>query len=48
MVVPLQEKSLNLRSVVTVGREVEVQQLARQVGLEIFVADDITEALDIA
>ena len=39
---------MNLRSVVTVGREVEVQQLARQVGLEIFVADDITEALDIA
>jgi len=36
-----------LNNVVTVGRELQVHQLARQVGREIFSADDITEALDI-
>lgn len=39
---------MSLRSIVTVGRETEVQQLARQVGREVFAADDVTEASDIA
>ena len=34
--------------VVTVGKETEVQHLARQVGQEIFVADDLTEAVSIS
>jgi len=36
-----------LRRIVTISKEPEIQQLARQVGLEIFVADDPAEALDI-
>jgi len=36
-----------LRNVVTVGKETEVHQLARQVGRELFAADDIAEASDI-
>jgi len=36
-----------LRRIVTVSKEPEIQQLARQVGQEIFVADDLAEALDI-
>jgi two-component system response regulator AtoC len=38
---------MTLRRVVAVSRDAEVQQLARQVSQEIFVADDLTEALDI-
>jgi len=37
-----------LRRIVTISKEPEIQQLARQVGQEVFVADDPTEALDIA
>lgn len=37
-----------LRNVATVGKETEVHQLARQVGRDVFAADDITEALDIS
>jgi DNA-binding NtrC family response regulator len=36
-----------LRRIVVISKEVEVQQLARQIGHEIFVADDLAEALDI-
>jgi len=36
-----------LRRIVAVSREADVQQLARRVGQEIFVADDLAEALDI-
>ena len=36
-----------LRKVITAGRETEVHQLARQVGREVFTADDLTEALDL-
>jgi DNA-binding NtrC family response regulator len=36
-----------LRRVVVVSKDVELQQLAQQVGQEIFVADDLAEALDI-
>ncbi|HEW78709.1 MAG TPA: AAA family ATPase, partial [Phycisphaerales bacterium] len=36
-----------LHRIVVVSKEAEVQQLARQVGQEIFVADDLSEALDI-
>jgi DNA-binding NtrC family response regulator len=36
-----------LRRIVAVSKEPEIQQLARQVGQEIFVADDPAEALDI-
>jgi DNA-binding NtrC family response regulator len=36
-----------LRRIVAVSKEAEVQQLARQVGQEIFVADNLDEALDI-
>ncbi|MHC4570542.1 MAG: sigma 54-interacting transcriptional regulator [Planctomycetota bacterium] len=39
---------MTLHRVVAVSREVEVQQLARQVAQEIFVADDLAEALDIS
>ena len=39
---------MSLRSVVTVGREREVQQLARHIGRQVFAADDVTEAADIA
>jgi len=38
---------MSLRRVVAVTRDTEVQQLTRQVAQEIFVADDLTEALDI-
>jgi len=54
LVVPMDSKpgffiwgNMSLHRVVTVGKETEVQQLARQVGREVFAADDITEALDI-
>ena len=36
-----------LRRIVAVSKDAEIQQLARQVGREIFVADDMAEALDI-
>jgi len=36
-----------LRRIVVVSREAKIHSLARQVGQEIFVADDLTEALDI-
>jgi len=36
-----------LRRILAVGKEADVQQLARRVGQEIFVADDLAEALDI-
>ena len=36
-----------LNSVITVGKETEIQQLARQVGKEIFAADDLAEASDL-
>ncbi len=36
-----------LHRIVVVSKEAEVQQLARQVGQEIFVADDLSYALDI-
>jgi DNA-binding NtrC family response regulator len=36
-----------LRRIVVVGKNAEVQQLARQVGRDIFVADDFAEAFDI-
>ena len=35
-----------LRNVVTISKEAEIHQLARQVGQEVFAADDLTEALD--
>jgi len=38
---------MNLRRVVAVTKETQIQQLARSVGQEIFIADDITEAVDI-
>lgn len=38
---------MSLRRVVAVSKEAEVQQLARQAGQEIFMADDRAEALDI-
>lgn len=37
-----------LRNIVTVGKGTEVHQLARQVGREVFSADDLTEALEIS
>ncbi len=37
---------MTLSSIITVGREVEIQQLAMKVGENVFVADDMTEALD--
>ncbi|MHC4158113.1 MAG: sigma 54-interacting transcriptional regulator, partial [Planctomycetota bacterium] len=37
---------MSLRKVVAVSRDAEVQQLARQVAQEVFVADDLAEALD--
>ncbi|MEE9371198.1 MAG: sigma 54-interacting transcriptional regulator, partial [Sedimentisphaerales bacterium] len=36
-----------MRRILAVGKEADVQQLARRVGQEIFVADDLAEALDI-
>jgi DNA-binding NtrC family response regulator len=36
-----------LRRIVVVGKDSEIQQLARQVGHDIFVADDFAEAFDI-
>ncbi len=36
-----------LRNIVTVGKETEVHQLARQFGRGVFAADDLDEALDI-
>jgi len=36
-----------LRRIVTISRDPQVQQLAQQVGQEIFVADDLTEAFNI-
>ncbi len=38
---------MTLHRVVAVSKNTEVHQLARQVGQEVFVADDLTEALDI-
>jgi two-component system response regulator AtoC len=38
---------MSLCRVVTVGKQTEVQQLARQISREVFAADDLTEALDI-
>jgi len=38
---------MSLRRIVLVSREAEVQQLARQVAQEVFVADDLDEAFDI-
>lgn len=38
---------MTLKSVVTVGREIEIQQLAMKVGERVFAADDISEALDV-
>ncbi len=38
---------MSLRRIVVAGRNTEVQKLARQVGQEIFVADDLVETLDI-
>jgi DNA-binding NtrC family response regulator len=38
---------MGLRRIVAVSRESEIQNLARRVGQEIFVADDMPEALDI-
>ncbi len=38
---------MNLRRVVAVSSQSEIQDFARRVGQEIFVADDMTEALDI-
>ena len=38
---------MGLRKIVTVTREVEIQQLARKLGTEIFVADNPAEALEI-
>ena len=37
---------MTLSSIITVGREVEIQQLAMKVGENVFVADDMAEALD--
>ena len=39
---------MSLRRIVAVSKQSEVQQLARQVAQEIFVADDLADALDIA
>ncbi len=39
---------MSLRRVVAISRDVEVQRLARQIGQEIFVADDLADALNIA
>ena len=39
---------MSLRRVVAISRDVEVQRLARQIGQDIFVADDLADALDIA
>jgi DNA-binding NtrC family response regulator len=36
-----------VQNVVTVGKEAEVQQLARQIGQEVFAADNLIEAMDI-
>ena len=54
LVVPMDSKpgffiwgNMSLKRVVTVGKEPEVQQLAWQVGREVFAADDIVEALDV-
>jgi len=38
---------MSLHRVVIVGKQAEVQQLARQVGQEVFAADDLTEASNI-
>lgn len=38
---------MTLSSVVTVGREIEIQQLAMKVGENVFAADDISEGLDV-
>ena len=38
---------MNLHRVVTVGKETEVHQLARQISRDVFAADDLHEALDI-
>ncbi|OQY16552.1 MAG: hypothetical protein B6I36_10100, partial [Desulfobacteraceae bacterium 4572_35.1] len=38
---------MDLRSIVTVGKETDVHQLARQFSQEVFAADDLIEALDI-
>jgi DNA-binding NtrC family response regulator len=39
---------MSLRRIVAISKEAEVQQLARQAAQEVFVADDLDEALDIA
>ncbi len=38
---------MNLRRIVAVTKQAEIQQLARQVAQEMFVADDLADALDI-
>ena len=38
---------MNLRRIVAVGKDPEVQRLAQQCGQEVFGADDLTDALDI-
>lgn len=38
---------MSLQNVVTVGKETEVQQLARQIGRQIYAADTIVEALEL-
>ena len=35
-----------LNSVITIGKNTEIQQLARQVSKEIFAADDLNETID--
>ena len=39
---------MSLSNIVTVGKETEVHQLARQFGRKVFVADDLTELFDIS
>lgn len=38
---------MTLRSIVTIGKEIEIQQLAMEVGENVFAADDISEAVDV-
>ena len=40
-------RAMILENIVTVGKETEVQQLAAQVGRQIFAADDLKEALEV-
>lgn len=38
---------MTISSIVTIGRETEIQQLAMKVGESVFAADDLSEALDV-